>query len=103
VDSFGIWRATFSRLSWVSRDKVNVSPGPGVTEEIAENVGEKIREQIGFLEIVRATGSDQLGPMPEPGLQCRDAFRQLEGTYLLADDLRVKERFGFDGHDFENG
>ena len=73
---------------------------PGVAEQIAEDVGEEIREQIGFLEIVRAARSDQIGPVLEPGLQALDSFWQLKGTHVLADDLRVEERLGFDGHRF---
>jgi hypothetical protein len=34
----------------------------GVAEQAAEDVGEEVREQGGFLEIVGAAGSDEAGP-----------------------------------------
>jgi len=34
----------------------------------------------------------------EFGLPAPDALRQVEGPHLLAEDLRVKERFGFERH-----
>ena len=57
-------------------------------------------EQSGFLEIVGATGSDEAGPVFELGLPVPEALRQVEGPHLLADDLRVEERFGFERHLF---
>ena len=70
----------------------------GVAEDAAEDVGEEIRQQSGFLEIVGAAGGDEAGPVLEFGLPVRDTFRQGEGADLLADDLRVKEGLGFDSH-----
>ena len=55
-------------------------------------------EQSGFLEVVRAAGSDETGPMLKLGLPVPHAFRQDESPHLLADDLGVEERFGFKGH-----
>jgi hypothetical protein len=36
----------------------------GVAEQAAEDVGEEIREQGGLLEVVRAAGGDEGGPIP---------------------------------------
>jgi hypothetical protein len=36
----------------------------------------------------------------ELGLPVPEALRQVEGPHLLADDLRVEERFGFERHLF---
>ena len=55
-------------------------------------------EQSGFLELVRAAGSDEAGPVLEFGLPVPHALRQAEGPHLLADDFRVEERFGFESH-----
>ena len=57
-------------------------------------------EQSGFLELVRAAGSDEAGPVLEFGLPVPHALRQAEGPHLLADDFRVEERFRFKGHLF---
>jgi len=38
--------------------------------------------------------------MPQFGLPLPRALRQVESPHLLADDLRVKERFGFERHLF---
>jgi hypothetical protein len=70
----------------------------GVAEQAAEDVGEEIREQGGFFEIVRAAGGDEAGPVLEFGLPVPHTLRQIEGPHLLADDFRVEERFGFEGH-----
>jgi hypothetical protein len=70
--------------------------GTGVAEQAAKDVGEEIGEQLGFLEIVRAAGSDEVGPVLELGLPVRDRLREVEGPHLLADDLRMEERFGFE-------
>ena len=40
--------------------------------------------------------------MLEVGLQGLDPLRQVEGAHLLADDLGMKERLGFDGHAFRS-
>ena len=40
----------------------------GVAEQAAEDVGEEVREQGGFLELVGATGGDEAGPVIE---ECR--------------------------------
>jgi hypothetical protein len=76
------------------------SSRPGVPEQIGEDVGDKVREQIGFLEIIRAAGGDEFGPVLELGHQGLDSLRQLKGTHVLPDDFRVEERLGFDGHCF---
>jgi hypothetical protein len=55
-------------------------------------------QQGGFLEIVRAAGSDEAGPMLEFGLPGRRLVRETEGPHLLAQDFRVEEWFGFDSH-----
>ena len=65
---------------------------------MAEDVGDEVRQKLGFLELIRAAGGDQLGPMLEPGHRLRDTRRQLERAQLLPEDLRVKQGFGFDGH-----
>ena len=43
-----------------------------VAEQAAEDVGEEVREQGGFLEIVGAAGSDEAGPLLEFGLPVPD-------------------------------
>ena len=70
----------------------------GVAEQAAEDVGEEVGEQGGFLERVGAAGSDEFGPMLEFGLPGARLLRQIERPDLLAQDFRVEERFGFDGH-----
>src|SRR5882724_6909206 len=77
---------------------VRRSGGAGVSEQAAKDVSEEIREQSGFLEIIRAAGSDEGGPMLEFGLPVFHRLREAEGPYLLTDDLRVKEGLGFDSH-----
>ena len=59
---------------------------------------EEVREQSRFLELVRAAGKDQVRPVLEFGLPLRHMRRKAEGAHLLADDLRVKEWFGFERH-----
>jgi len=71
-----------------------------VAEEFAEDVGEEIREQIGFLEVIRVAGGDEISPMLESGLRVHHPLRQVGGPLLLADDLRMQEQFGCDGHAF---
>ena len=51
--------------------RVRLPAGAGVAEQAAEDVGEEVREQGGFLEIVRAAGSDEAGPVLEFGLPVR--------------------------------
>ena len=51
-------------------------------------------------EIVGAARSDEVRPTLEFGLPVRRVLGQAEGPHLLADDLRVEERFGFEGHLF---
>jgi hypothetical protein len=58
--------------------------GAGVAEQAAEDVGEEVREQGGFLEIVRAPGGDEAGPVQEFGLPGLHALRQGEAPHLLA-------------------
>jgi hypothetical protein len=106
-----------STSTWRSREKVKVpaeggrvgvgemgvtSVGganrAGVAEQAAKDVGEEVGEQGGFLEIVRAAGCDEFGPVLEFGLPVPHALRQVEGPHLLAEDFRVEERFGFEGH-----
>jgi hypothetical protein len=70
----------------------------GVAEQAAEDVSEEIREQGGLLEVVRAAEGDEGGPFLELGLPVRHALRQVEGPHLLAQELRMEERFGFEGH-----
>jgi hypothetical protein len=72
--------------------------GTGAAQQAAKEVGEEIRQQGGFLEIVRAAGSDEAGPMLEFGLLVRHALRQVESPHLLAEDFGVEERFGFERH-----
>ena len=70
----------------------------GVAEQAAEDVGEEVREQGGFLELVGATGGDEAGPVFEFGLSGGGLLGQDERPHLLAQDFRVEERFGFEGH-----
>ncbi len=72
----------------------------GIAEQAAKNVGEEIRQQGGFLEFVRAARRDEAGPVLEFGQPVPRALRQAERAHLLAEDLRVEERFGFEGHLF---
>ena len=64
----------------------------------SEVIGEEIREQVGFLERVGAAGGDGVRPMAQalPGILDRRGQREMRET--LPDDLRMEERFGFDGH-----
>jgi hypothetical protein len=57
-----------------------------------------IREQRGFVELVAAARSDEASPVLKIGLPIPHALRQVEGPHLLADYLRVEERFGFESH-----
>jgi hypothetical protein len=70
----------------------------GVAEQAAEDVGEEVRDEGGFLELVGATGGDEAGPVLEFGLPSRRLLRQIERPHLLAQDFRVEERFGFEGY-----
>jgi hypothetical protein len=70
----------------------------GVAEQAAEDVGEEVGEQGGFFEVVRAAGCDEFGPVMEFGLPVPRALGHVEGPHLLAEDFRVEERFGFEGH-----
>ncbi len=72
--------------------------GTGVAQQAAKDVSEEIRQQGGFLEVVRAAGSDESGPVQEFGLPVPHALRQGERPYLLAQDFGVEERFGFERH-----
>ena len=74
--------------------------GAGVAEQAAEDVGEKVREQGGFLEIIRPPRGDKAGPVLELGLPLPRALRQAEGPHLLAEDFRMEERFRFERHLF---
>ncbi len=69
-----------------------------VAEQAAEDVGEEVREQGGFLGIVRAAGGDEAGPVLEFGLPDHRLLGQVEGPHLLAQDFRVEEGFGRDSH-----
>jgi hypothetical protein len=53
-------------------------------------------QQGGFLEIVRLTGINEPGPVPEFGLPVLHVLGQVERPHLLPDDLGVEEWFGFD-------
>jgi hypothetical protein len=72
--------------------------GAGVAEQAAEDVGEVVGEQLAFLEGIGAAGGDKAGPVVEFGLAGDGLLGENEGTHLLAQDLRVEQRFGFDGH-----
>jgi hypothetical protein len=48
----------------------------GVAEQAAEAVGEEVREQGGFLEIVGAAGSDEAGPVIEECRMMNDECRR---------------------------
>ena len=45
-----------------------------------------------------AAGGDETGPVLEFGLPGGRLLRQVVRSHLLAQDFRVEERFGFDGH-----
>ena len=62
----------------------------GVAEQAAEDVGEEVREQRCFLEIVGAAGSDEAGQVIEFGLPGGGLLGQDERPHLLADNLRVE-------------
>ncbi len=53
-------------------ESVRRSGRAGVAEQAAEDVGEEVREQRAFLEIVRAAGGDEAGPLLEFGLPVPD-------------------------------
>jgi hypothetical protein len=72
--------------------------GTGVAQQASKDVGEEIRQQGGFFEVVRAAGGDESGPVLEFGLPVPHALRQGEGPHLLAEDFGVEERFGFERH-----
>ena len=72
--------------------------GSGVAQQAAKDVGEEIRQQGRFPEVVRAAGGDESGPVLEFGLPVPHGFRQGEGPHLLADHFGVEERFGFERH-----
>ena len=44
--------------------------------------------------------SPEADPVLKFGLPVRHALRQVEGPHLLAEDVRVEERFGFERHLF---
>src|ERR1035438_3258037 len=73
---------------------------PRVAEQAAEDVGEEVREEGGFLEIIRPPRGDKASPVLEFGQPVPHALRQVEGPHLLADDFRVEERFRFECHLF---
>ncbi len=70
----------------------------GVAEQPAEDVGQEVGEQGGFLELVSPAGGDEAGPVLEFGLPGGGLLWQDERPHLLAQDFRVEERFGFEGH-----
>ena len=70
----------------------------GVAEQAAEDVGQKVGEQGGFLEFVRPPGRDKAGPVLEFGLPIPYALRQVEGPHLLAHNLGMEQGLGFDSH-----
>jgi hypothetical protein len=72
--------------------------GASVAEQAAEDVGEEVGEQLAFLEGIGAARGDEVGPELEFGLPGRRLLRDAERPYLLAQDFRVEERFGFDSH-----
>ena len=49
-----------------------------VAEQAAEDVGQEVGEQGGFLERVGAAGSDEFGPVLEFGLPGARLLRQIE-------------------------
>jgi hypothetical protein len=67
-------------------------------QQAAEDVGQEVREQGGFLEMVGVAGSDEAGPVLEFGLPGARLLREVERPRLLAQDFRVEERFGFESH-----
>jgi hypothetical protein len=69
-----------------------------VAEQAAEDVGEEVGQQGGFLELVGAAGGDEIGPVLEFGLPGARLLRRVERPHLLAQHFRVEERFGFDSH-----
>jgi hypothetical protein len=73
--------------------------GTSVTEEIAENVSEEIGKESGFLEVIGAARGDQIGPRLEFWFRGFDAPRQSKGMEVLADNFRVEEGLGFNGHE----
>ncbi|MBI3864909.1 MAG: hypothetical protein HY290_23785 [Planctomycetia bacterium] len=72
--------------------------GSSVSEQRDEKVGQKIGENFLFVEVVDAAASDQVGPMVELRAQARDVIRQLKARQVRSENVRTKERLGFDGH-----
>src|ERR1039458_4002780 len=71
--------------NWESRKRKPQGGGwAGVAEQAAEDVGEEVREQGGFLEIIRPPRGAEAGPMLEFGLPVTHALRQAEDPHLLA-------------------
>ena len=58
-----------------------------------------------FVEIVNAAAGDQVGPMFQLGAYALHAIRQLEARQVRSENVRTKQRLGFDRHsaslDFE--
>lgn len=70
----------------------------GVTEELAEDVGEALGEEGSFLEGVRLARCDEVSPMLKAGLGSADGFRQGEDMHLRTDEVWIEKGLGFDGH-----
>ena len=70
--------------------------GPGIAEQAAKDVCEELRQQRGLLEGVRAPGADEIRPVPQPRIINQPRHR--ERQHVPTDHLRMKKRFGFDGH-----
>src|SRR6266436_4516489 len=56
---------------------VRRSGRPGVAQQATKDVGEEIREQSGFLEIVHAAGTDEAGPVLDFRLPVAHTLRQV--------------------------
>ena len=70
----------------------------GVAEQAVKEVGQEIRQQRGFRELVGTAGADKVGPVLVFGLPGVRLLGEHERPHLLAQDFRVKERFGFNSH-----
>ena len=67
-------------------------------ETVPGFIGEEVREQLGFLQLVGVAGGNPLGPLRELRLGGFHGCGQREIPEMKADDLGVEERFGFDCH-----
>lgn len=62
----------------------------GVAEQAVKEVGEKVGQQGGFVQFIRAAGGNEPGPVLEFGLPGGRLLWQVEGWHLLTQDFRVK-------------